>query len=165
MAIYDINHLRDKINGKKRLLGLDIGTKTIGLALSDLSWTIATPLRTIKRSKFSQDILILKSIIDEYEVYGLILGLPKNMDGSEGVRCQSIRQFAANVLEKINISIYFWDERLSTVAVTRTLIEADISRKRRQEVVDKMAAGYILQGVLDALPKREWKANELTHSE
>jgi putative holliday junction resolvase len=133
------------------VLGLDLGSKTIGLAKSDLSFTIASPLETIRRTKFTQDALELKAIIDANEIGALVLGLPYNMDGTEGPRCQSTRQFAANLLEKFDIPITYWDERMSTQAVTRTLLEADASRKRRAEVVDKMAAAYILQGALDAL--------------
>jgi len=133
------------------VLGLDLGSKTIGLAKSDLSFTIASPLETIRRTKFTKDALELKAIIDANEIGALVLGLPYNMDGTEGPRCQSTRQFAANLLEKFDIPITYWDERMSTQAVTRTLLEADASRKRRAEVVDKMAAAYILQGALDAL--------------
>lgn len=133
-----------------RLLGLDPGEKTIGLALSDISLSIATPFDTIRRTKFTNDAKALIDIIDKHDVFGLVIGLPVNMDGQEGPRCQSVRQFAAN-LEKIRpLPMIFWDERLSTVAVTRVLLEADSSRKRRAEVVDKMAAAYILQGALDA---------------
>jgi putative holliday junction resolvase len=136
---------------RSRLLGLDLGEKTIGLALSDSSRIVATPLNTLKRQKFTKDAAALIAIIEAEEVGGLVLGLPINMDGTEGPRCQSTRQFAANLLEKCDIPIALWDERLSTAAVTRTLLEADASRKRRSEVVDKMAAAYILQGLLDRL--------------
>lgn len=135
----------------ERLLGLDLGEKTIGLALSDQTRIVATPLKTLKKGKFSRDAQALFEIVDAEAVGGLVLGLPINMDGSEGPRCQSTRQFAANLLEKRDIPIALWDERLSTAAVTRTLLEADASRKRRAEVVDKMAAAYILQGFLDRL--------------
>ncbi|AIL12924.1 Holliday junction resolvase [Candidatus Paracaedimonas acanthamoebae] len=148
-----MNSLKSLKNNKNRLMGLDVGTKTIGLALSDTTWTIATPLQTLERKKFKQDITELKTIMDKYYVSGLVIGFPKNMDGSEGPRCQSIKQFSYNLLTEIDIHISFWDERLSTVAVTRALLEADVSRKRRQEVVDKMAASYILQGVLDTLTR------------
>ncbi|MBL4601117.1 MAG: Holliday junction resolvase RuvX [Emcibacteraceae bacterium] len=147
----EINELKSHLKKGERLLGLDLGSKTIGIALSDILLTVATPMETIKRTKFTKDAQRLLTIIDEQKVGGLILGLPKNMDGSEGPRCQSTRQFARNIAEKTGIPICFWDERLSTIAVTRTLLEADTSRKRRAELVDKMAASYILQGVLDNL--------------
>ncbi len=134
-----------------RLLGLDLGEKTIGLALSDTGLTIATPLQTLKRTKFSVDVLTLFALIAEHGVGGLVVGLPLNMDGSEGPSVQSARAFVRNFSAKSEIPIVMWDERLSTAAVTRTLIDADASRKRRKEVVDKMAAAYILQGALDAL--------------
>ena len=139
---------------RRRLLGLDLGEKTIGLALSDRRLTVASPLETLKRQKFTQDAAALAALCTEREVGGLVLGLPVNMDGSEGPRCQSVRQFAANLVELagFELPIAFWDERLSTVAIERLLVtEADLSRKRRSEVVDKMAAAYILQGALDAL--------------
>ena len=138
-----------------RLLGLDLGEKTIGLALSDTGLMIATPLRTLKRGKFSIDVVTLSALIAEHGVGGLVVGLPLNMDGSEGPSVQSARAFVRNFGAKSEIPIMLWDERLSTAAVTRTLIDADASRKRRKEVVDKMAAAYILQGALDALRHRE----------
>ncbi len=136
-----------------RLLGLDIGEKTIGLAVSDSAQSIASPLETIRRSKFAKDMERLKEIIAERKVGALVLGLPINMDGSEGPRCQSVRQFARNLgtLAGIDLPIAFWDERLSTRAVERFLIdEQDMTRMRRAEVIDKLAAAYILQGALDA---------------
>ncbi len=138
----------------KALLGLDLGEKTIGLALSDPGWTVASPLETIKRKKFTADAEWLESVITARKVGGLVLGLPVNMDGSEGPRCQSTRAFARNLLEKrgLRLPIVFWDERLSTSAVEKFLVaEADMTRKRRAEVVDKMAAAYILQGALEAM--------------
>ncbi|HEY6334737.1 MAG TPA: Holliday junction resolvase RuvX [Alphaproteobacteria bacterium] len=134
----------------KRLLGLDVGEKTIGLALSDTTLTVASPMATLLRVKFAKDVERIRAIVTEQGVGGFVVGLPINMDGSEGPRCQSVRQFGANLLEKIDLPLIFWDERLSTAAVTRTLLEADMSRKRRRETVDKMAAAYILQGALDA---------------
>lgn len=131
------------------LLGLDLGTKTIGIAISDTRRTIATPYVTLKKEKLSKDIEALQAIIQEREIVGLVLGLPRNMDGSEGPRAQSTRAFAKNIAPHIGLPLTLWDERLSTAAVTRTLIDADASRKRRAEVVDKMAAAYILQGLLD----------------
>jgi putative Holliday junction resolvase len=147
----EINELSSALKKGQRLLGFDLGSKTIGIALSDVMLIVATPMETIQRTKFTKDAERILAIIYEQNVGGIILGLPKNMDGSEGPRCQSTRQFAKNLSEKIDIAICFWDERLSTVAVTRTLLEADASRKRRSELVDKMAASYILQGVLDNL--------------
>ena len=132
------------------LMGLDLGSKTIGLAIADPTGVIASPLATIRRRKFTDDARALVKIIDARNVGGLVFGLPVNMDGEEGSRCQSTRQFAANFLERRGIGIAFWDERLSTSAVEKFLIgEADMTRKRRAEVIDKMAAAYILQGALD----------------
>jgi len=133
------------------LAGLDLGTKTIGVAVSDLMRSIGTPLSTIKRTKFTQDAEALVEILKARQIVGLVLGLPRNMDGSEGPRCQSTRAFARNFTKILPLPLIFWDERLSTVAAERALLEADTSRKRRAEVVDHVAAGYILQGVLDRL--------------
>ena len=134
-----------------RLLGLDIGTKTIGLALSDVSRSIATPYDTIRRTKFTEDAQVIRDIVRQQAVGALVIGLPINLDGSEGPRAQSTRAFARNLGPIVKLPILFWDERLSTAAVERHLIEADASRKRRAEVVDRMAAAYILQGALDRL--------------
>ncbi|KZM50275.1 Holliday junction resolvase RuvX [Labrenzia sp. OB1] len=139
------------IPNNTRLIGLDLGTKTIGLALSDLGRGIASPLETIRRKKFTQDAEQLLQICAKHEIGGMVLGMPLNMDGSEGPRAQATRAFARNMAQKTNLPITYWDERLSTAAVTRTLLEADSSRARRAEVVDKMAAAYILQGFLDRL--------------
>ena len=139
-----------------RLLGLDVGAKTIGLALSDGGLLIASPLETIKRTRFNTDAARLGAIAAEHGVGGLVIGLPLQMDGTEGRRCQSVRQFAANAVEALDIDAAFWDERLSTAAVERMLTrEADLSRRRRAELVDKAAAAYILQGALDAL-RSDW---------
>jgi putative holliday junction resolvase len=135
----------------QRLLGLDVGAKTIGIALSDVGRIIASPTTTIRRTKFRADVAELKALVEEHEIAALIIGMPFNMDGTEGPRCQSVRQFAANVLEVIDIPAALWDERLSTVAAERALLEADMSRKRRAEVIDKMAAAVILQGALDLM--------------
>jgi len=151
MSIRNISELKSLIKRGDRLLGLDVGEKTIGLAIADATLSIATPLETIRRTKFTKDAEELFKVVDGRQVGALVVGLPLNMDGSEGPRCQSVRQFAANLLKKREIEIAFWDERMSTMAVTRTLLEADASRKRRGEVVDKMAAGYILQGALDMI--------------
>lgn len=135
----------------QRLMGLDIGTKTIGLALSDVSRTIASPMETIRRKKFTQDAEKLLALCAEHGVGGLVAGLPLNMDGSEGPRAQSARAFMRNLAQKTDLAMCLWDERLSTAAVTRTLIDADASRARRADLVDKLAAAYILQGALDRL--------------
>jgi len=134
-----------------KIMGLDLGTKTIGVAISDGMRYSATPLETIKRTKFTQDAERILELITQNQVVALILGLPLNMDGTEGPRVQSTRAFARNLAPRINLPIAFWDERLSTSAVTRMMIEADLRRDRRAEVVDKLAASYILQGALDRL--------------
>ncbi|MEL7525245.1 MAG: Holliday junction resolvase RuvX [Pseudomonadota bacterium] len=134
-----------------RLIGLDLGTKTIGLALSDIGRGIASPMDTIRRKKFTIDAEQLLGICGKQNVGGIVLGLPLNMDGSEGPRAQATRAFARNLSQKTELPITYWDERLSTAAVTRTLLEADSSRAKRADVVDKMAAAYILQGFLDRL--------------
>lgn len=134
-----------------RLIGIDAGTKTLGLALSDLTRTIASPLETIRRTKFKNDAARLLALIKEHNVAGLVLGLPINLDGSEGPRAQSVRQLAKNINALSPIPILLWDERLSTAAAERMLIEADTSRKRRGEVIDKLAATLILQGALDRM--------------
>jgi putative Holliday junction resolvase len=133
------------------LMGLDLGTKTIGVAVSDTFRSVSTPLETVRRKKFSTDAARLMELIAERNIAGVVLGLPFNMDGSEGPRCQSTRAFARNLARLIDIPITFWDERLSTVAAERALLEADTSRKRRSEVIDHVAAGYILQGLLNRL--------------
>jgi len=148
-----IEDLAAMLAPEARLLGLDVGTKTIGLALSDVTRSIATPYETIRRTKFTSDAEILVDIVDKMEVGGLIIGLPINLDGSEGPRAQSTRAFARNLAKHISLPMAFWDERLSTAAVERHLIEAGASRKRRAEVVDRMAAAYILQGALDRLKR------------
>ena len=141
---------RDALPGGGRLLGLDVGTKTIGLALCDARWTIATPAELIRRGKFSADLETLRALAEAQQVKGLVVGLPLNLDGSDSPRTQSVRAFARN-LAPLALPLLLWDERWSTQAVTRTLIDADASRARRAELVDKMAAAYILQGALDAL--------------
>jgi putative Holliday junction resolvase len=149
MPILPPADLKAVLGRDQRLLGLDLGTKTIGLALSDVTCAVATPYHTIRRTKFTADVTELFRIVDKEGVGGLVLGLPVEMSGQEGSRCQSARAFATNLLKLRDLPIAFWDERLSTAAVTRTLLEADASRKRRAEVVDKLAAAYILQGLLD----------------
>ena len=133
------------------IVGLDLGDKTIGIAISDLRRCIATPTQVIRRTKFTEDAAKLLTILQTRSIAGIILGLPLNMDGSEGPRVQSTRAFARNLARLTDLPITYWDERLSTVAATRALLEADTSRKRRAEVIDQVAAGYILQGELDRM--------------
>ena len=149
MAVMDMAAL--SLEPGLRLLGLDLGEKTIGLALSDRLLTVATPMQTLKRGKFAADAARLDIIISEQGVGGLVVGLPLNMDGTDGPSAQSARAFGRNWVNHSPLPLVFQDERLSTSAVTRTLVEADTSRKRRAEVVDKMAAAYILQIALDRL--------------
>lgn len=146
-----IEELAPYLIGEARILGLDLGTKTIGLALSDVGRRIASPMETIRRTRFAADADALLDIVDEFGIAALVIGLPLNMDGSEGPRAQSTRAFVRNLVQLTDVPVAFWDERLSTVAVTRTLIDADASRARRGEVVDKMAAAFLLQGALDRL--------------
>lgn len=151
MSILDLAEFQPVLEPGKRLLGFDLGEKTIGLALSDTQRTIATPLQTLKRGKFSADAVLIEKLIAEHGVGGLVIGLPLNMDGTAGPSAQSARAFARNFASRSALPILFWDERLSTAAVTRTLLDADASRRRRSQVVDKMAAAYILQGALDRM--------------
>ena len=151
MAIMTLAEMKAAMDSHGRVMGLDLGSKTIGLALSDVMRTIATPYDTIRRTKFTADATALLAAIDAQEVKALVIGLPVSMDGTEGPRCQSTRQFAANFLEKRDLPIAFWDERLSTAAVERMLVDdVDMTRQRRGQIVDKLAAAYILQGALDA---------------
>ena len=133
------------------LIGLDLGEKTVGLAVSDLRRSVATPLHTLRRVKFTVDAAAILALTQTRGTVGLLMGLPLNMDGSEGPRAQSTRTFARNMAMLTPLPICYWDERLSTVAAERALLEADTSRKRRREVIDAVAAGYILQGALDRL--------------
>ncbi len=154
MIAATLEDLANAIPPMRGLIGLDLGTKTIGVALSDRLLNSATPLETIRRRKFGLDADALSALCAKHEVCGLILGLPRNMDGSEGPRAQATRAFAQNLSRRDDFAalpITYWDERLSTVAAERALIEADTSRKRRAEVIDAVAAGYILQGALDRL--------------
>ena len=136
-----------------RLMGVDLGSKTIGLAISDVERRIATPLETIRRVKFTPDAERLLQLFDTHQIAALVMGLPLNMDGSEGPRVQSTRSFVRSLTAMRPVPIVYWDERLSTAAVTRSLIEQDASRAKRAEVVDRMAAAYILQGALDRLDR------------
>ena len=151
MPLVELADLAPLFVQRRRLLGLDVGTKTVGLALSDTLGTVASPYETIRRGKFAADAARIGAIVAKEGVGGLLLGLPVSLDGSEGPRAQGVRQFARNLLEKVDLPLAFWDERLSTAAVTRLMIDADMTRKRRGELVDKMAASYILQGALERL--------------
>lgn len=139
----------------RAVAGLDLGDKTIGVAISDLRRSVATPVEVIRRVKFTEDAKRLMALLTERRVAGILLGLPLNMDGSEGPRVQSTRAFARNLAGLTDLPIFYWDERLSTVAATRALLEADTSRKRRAEVIDQVAAGFILQGALDRMTHLE----------
>jgi len=151
MIYDDITEYATALPPFRALIGLDLGTKTIGVAVSDGVLSVATPLETVRRKKFGVDAARLLEIIADRQIGGIVLGLPFNMDGSEGPRCQSTRAFARNLSRLTELPITYWDERLSTVAAERALLEADTSRKRRAEVIDHVAASYILQGALDRL--------------
>ena len=153
MILNNPGELREAASDGKRLMGLDVGTKTIGLALSDTRRVIATPLETIRRRRFREDMARLFALIDTQDVGGLVIGLPLTLAGADGPRTQSVRQFARNLVALRDLPIAFWDERLSTAAVTRDMIAADLTRKRRGEIVDRVAAAYILQGCLDYLAR------------
>ena len=157
MICADVPAFMNEVPPMGALAGLDLGTVTIGVAVSDVLRGVATPLETIKRKKFGLDAAALLALCDKRQVTGLVLGLPLNMDGSEGPRCQATRAFARNLERLTPLPITYWDERLSTVAATRALLEADTSRKRRAEVIDHVAAAYILQGALDRI--RHMKVN------
>ena len=151
MIFEDIAAFAGALPHGRAVMGLDLGTKTIGVALSDRLWSVASPHETVKRVKFTDDAARLMAIAAGREVGGIILGLPRNMDGSEGPRAQSTRAFARNLARLTELPIGYWDERLSTVAAERALLEADATRKRRMQVIDNIAAAYILQGVLDRM--------------
>ena len=152
MITQSIIEFRDELPEGGRLAGLDVGTKTIGVAVCDAMWTIASPAELIERRKFTVDLARLRQFCDAQSVRGIVVGLPLNMDGSDSPRTQSVRAFVRN-LDPLGLPILLWDERWSTAAVTRTLLEADASRARRAELVDKMAAAYILQGAIDGLTR------------
>lgn len=143
----------------RRLMGFDLGTKTIGLAISDVERCIATPLETIARAKFTGDAERIRLLAAKHEIGGFVVGLPVNMDGTEGPRAQATRAFVRNLARAVACPAAFWDERLSTAAVTRAMVSADMSRRRRAEVVDRVAAAYILQGALDFL-RRETRMTQ-----
>ncbi len=155
MILDDLRQFRNALPAARAVAGLDLGTVTIGVAVSDHLRRIATPLQTIRRKKFGVDADKLLGILIARDIAGIVLGLPLNMDGTEGPRCQSTRAFARNFEKMTGLPISFWDERLSTVAAERALLEADTSRKRRAEVIDHVAASYILQGALDRMAHLE----------
>ncbi len=151
MIIEDIMDFAGILPPNRAIAGLDFGEKTIGVAISDLRRQVGNPLETLRRVKFTQDAAKLLALLATRGAHGIILGLPLNMDGSEGPRAQATRAFARNLAALTDLPITYWDERLSTVAATRALLEADASRKRRKEVIDAVAAGFILQGALDRM--------------
>jgi putative Holliday junction resolvase len=155
LILDDLQGFRQVLTANRAVAGLDLGTVTIGVAVSDLFRQVASPLETIRRKKFGVDAAHLLDILAAREITGVVLGLPLNMDGTEGPRCQSTRAFARNLEKLTDLPITFWDERLSTVAAERALLEADTSRKRRAEVIDHVAASYILQGALDRMAHLE----------
>ena len=151
MIYDDIAEFAAALPARRAVAGLDLGTVTLGVAVSDTYLSVATPLETIRRRKFTLDAARLTGIVTNRRIGGLVLGLPRNMDGTEGPRAQSTRAFARNLVRLTDLPITFWDERLSTVAAERALIEADTSRAKRAQVIDHVAAAYILQGALDRL--------------
>jgi putative Holliday junction resolvase len=152
MPVLDLLDLPAAVTAYTPFVGLDLGEKTIGVAVSDTTRTVASPLQLIRKAKFTEDANALFTLMDSRAAAGIVIGLPVNMDGTEGPRCQSVRAFARNLIRLKDLPIAFWDERMSTMAVNRLLIgEADLSRARRAEVVDKMAAAWILQGALERL--------------
>src|SRR5579863_4690189 len=151
MLLDDPRELRAAMPQGRRLLGLDVGTKTIGTALSDTRLVIASPLETIRRRRFHDDVAALFALVDRHGVGGLVIGLPLTLLGGDGPRTQSVRQFARNLLAARDLPASFWDVRLSTAAVTRAMIAADMTRRRRARIVDRVAAAYILQGCLDTM--------------
>lgn len=153
MPICNPTDLKALLKKGDRLLGLDVGTRTVGMALSDTTRMVATPLETIRRTRFRDDAKHIVEAVERHGVGGIVIGLPIGMDGGEGPRTQGVRQFARNLLEYIDRPLVFWDERLSTAAVERGMIAADLSRRRRAEIIDRAAAAYILQGFLDRLAR------------
>ena len=151
MAICDLIEMNGLLGPDARLMGLDLGAKTMGVAVSDVTRTIATARTTLRRTKLTRDIEALRAMIAAEGIGGIVVGLPINMDGSEGPRAQSTRDIAARLVEALALPVAFWDERLSTVAAERPLLDADLSRRKRARVVDQVAAAYILQGALDRL--------------
>jgi putative Holliday junction resolvase len=153
MPICNPTDLKTHLKQGQRLLGLDVGTKTIGMALSDTRLVIATPFDTIRRTRFRDDLARIRQEVEKQGVGGIVVGLPLALAGGEGPRAQGVRQFAKNLLAQLDLPLTFWDERMSTAAVERGMIEADLSRARRARIVDRAAAAYILQGLLDRLAR------------
>lgn len=151
MPILEPAELQPILKPGERLMGLDLGTKTIGIALSDTTRMVATPFQTLKRERFGPNAEELERIVAEFKVAAIVIGLPLNMDGSSGPRVQATRAFARNLLARGDKIICFWDERLSTAAAERGMIAGDVTRQRRREIIDRSAAAYILQGFLDRL--------------
>ena len=151
ITLADLQTLKTEKKGLIRLLGVDLGDKTVGLSLSDTTWSIASPYQTLARSSDQKAIDDLKKVIQEFSIMAIVMGYPLNMNGSAGPQSQKVVQFSEKLLATFNIPLLLWDERLSTAAVTRTLITADVSRKKQKKAVDKLAATFILQGVLDSL--------------
>jgi putative Holliday junction resolvase len=151
MPIYTLQELAAHRHLKQRLLGFDVGDKTIGISISDINWQIASPLEVVKRTHLSADLKALKEIILVHNIGGIIIGLPISMSGRDSEQTQKVRKFVDQLAAAFDLPLCLWDERLSTMAVTRTLLDADLSRKKRSKVVDKLAATYILQGALDSL--------------
>jgi putative Holliday junction resolvase len=155
MPLYDIKDLKSHQDKRHRLMGLDLGEKTIGIALSDTTWQIATPLTVLARTNKKADMAAILKLVEEHHVIGVIIGLPVNMNGTYGPQAVKMQEFAKALIDRSDLMVTLWDERLSTVAVNRTLLEADLSRRRRGQVVDKLAATFILQGALDRLRQIE----------
>jgi len=153
--LIDICELKMHLVPKSRIAGLDVGSKTIGIAISDQSHTIATPREILQRTKFKQDINKITELVEKESICAIIVGFPVNMDGSEGPRCQSTRQFVENITPHVHVPIVLWDERMSTQAADRAMLEADLSRAKRKKNIDKAAASFILQGALDFM---KWQA-------
>ncbi len=153
MAIVETAEMKALLGRRECLLGLDVGTKTVGLAIADTDLVVASPLETIRRKTFDQDCTRMEAIVAERKIGGLIIGLPINMDGTEGERCKETRKFTDRLLSRIDLPATYWDERLSTAAVERAMIDADLSRAKRAKIVDKLAAAYILQGALDFMAR------------
>ena len=151
MAIVSLAQFSKLLPTGGRLLGLDVGTKTIGIAVSDSALAVATPLMVLKRGRFAADAEAIRKLAAERRIGGIVIGLPVGLDGKEGSRSQSVRQFARNLLEQLDLPLAFWDERFSTLGAGRALEGAELSHRRRGEVIDKLAAAYILQGALDRL--------------